>query len=576
MARGGRASKAQPDTEDASHGSLYEGRMVVLAANKYRGVSRSTLELVQNGFDAGADRIIVGVNHKLQVAFVADNGTGVDRKQFEFAINNIGFSTKPKDLLGRWGIGMVSPMTDCETHTFTSWASTDGIVREWTLREAVIIEQRKLSIPIREHLEAMPSIPDWAVQHASGDFAAEWRTHVGMDNLKRDRVSNAFDPLEFMRQVRARFNRVMRGNNALVRVVYVPYKGVAQVYDINPIEFSGESLGVVKYTSPETGLVEIELYAAEPAEDGRRYGDVFVMAADDNTAVTIGDVSRQALAPVRGRKPPSRALREAFRALRSGFFTGEIRVKKIKLDTERDKFEMDDAFREFLKFLEKWFEESGSVFYGVDREETRDRRWRDMGRVSEQRLIRLLNSPQYTGLLESFAAALGAHRPEPDPDCDVPVRKRRGTGKMGGKSSAGNQSETSGEERTSRGIGLRLAHAPLRTKGFWEFELSTVTLTINTGHHVWGELDETNGYHEPRNSRWTSEMQDWLALAVVVLLAHHPNPDDFHQHRSMIDDMVGPFAQSIVARDTERRRKRTQTDVDVDDVDDVDDTDNDE
>lgn len=551
--------RRKPPSTRTVTGGVHEGRLVLMSADRYRGVYPSSLEAVQNALDAGATRIVVAVDLRDRQAYIVDNGTGADGEQLDTAIKSIGYSDKPEGALGRWGIGFISPTMACTTYTFMTWARTDDGVRRLTLRETEIREMWKLKFK-QEVIGTRPALPSWAAEHATDKFAVEWRTLVHMDELKPDRTTSAFDPQEFRRTVRARFSRVMRTRGALVRLIFVGRGGrrKVEVHDIDPSVYHGESLGDVTYTTKDTGEVTIRLLLA-PEDKGRHDGEVDILRTDDNTTVSIIEFARQALVPGKHVTP---RLREVMSALKSGRFAGEIMCEKLDLHVERKGFVSNDALFGLLKILVEWYENHGYIYYEVGREESREQRWRDAGVESQHWLSVLLGQARYSELWESvFPVLSGADgsggtgvKPRRAEKPDAPKEKREKTDKPADKSESSEAPEGDGKQ-SRRQVGLSLAHASSRSRRFWNFDFTTGELTINVGHEVWGQLDETNGRHEPRNARWTQEMREWLALQVLVLLSRHPNPDDFERNRGMIDDMVPLFADQIVQRDTVRRRK---------------------
>lgn len=555
-ATGADASEA---VEDETRSHVHEGRMILMAAERYRGVYSSSLEAVQNGIDEGATRIVVVVNLRERQAYIADNGTGADADELDKAMHNIGFSDKDQEdgALGRWGIGFVSPTVACATYMFTTWARSDGLVRRLTFREAEIRDMRRLNIPV-ESVDNCPTMPAWAAEHFVGDFNVQWRTIVAMHELKADRTTSAFDPQEFRRTVRSRFSRAMRNKGVLVRLIYVGRTGSKkpQVYDIDPTVYTGDSLGEVTYYRKETGNVVFRLWVA-PEDKGKHHGEVDVLKTGDNTTVSIQEFSRRALVPGKHLTP---RLREAMSALRSGRFAGEITCDKLELHIERSGFVSNDALMTLFQVIVEWYDEHGHIYYEVGREESRESRWREAAGDSEETLARLLRQPRYADLWASVSSVLGGAsestggaatgKPRRSGDTSTPTDEKANK-KAGAPEDTGD--EEAEPKSSRRRVGLALLHVPSRSRSFWSFNFDRAELVINTGHDVWGRLDETGGRHEPRNARWIREFQDWLGLQVVVTLARHPNPDVFEQNRGVIDDLVPLYADMIMRRDTARR-----------------------
>lgn len=566
-------SKKARRSKDTSPVRFYEGRMLIQAANLYRGLLRSLLESVQNALDADASRIFIGVNQKLQTAVVLDNGEGADRDRFETALLSVGMSIKPGSKLGRFGFGLVSPTTECATYTFTSWPTSDNIVRRWTFRESDIVEKRQnLRIPC-ETLDVLPSMPEWAAPYATDTFAVGWRTIIRLDQIKLDRTSSAFDPDEFDSQVRARFSQVMRQTGALVRLVFIDRKGATTTRDINPTAYLGEPLDSARYEYPDTGVVEFTLYRAPETPSGQRRGEIVVMRTNDNTAITLDDFVRQA----RGRRW-AKGLQAAIAALSSGYFEGVITCEKIELDPERSKLLYDDALQYLYLVIEQWYNEVGQHHFESERVQTREARWLELSRKSQAWLRKLLTQPQHRALWEELIEALPSLdtndgegdslsiKPNAN-DTPRPPREPGGSGSSAKQrrsqpppSETGGPSVADSQQPHRNAGGLRLEHRILTSSvRLWEFDFQTGVLTFNVRHPVWERLEETEGRHEARNARWIVELQGWLVIQLLTLLLRHPDPEEFEQHRGLVDDQVNLIADWIVDRAADRGRPRKES-----------------
>ena len=556
------------DTEESVE--FHRGEVFLRLARTYNGVMATTLEAVQNSIDAHARRIVVGVSHVGHAVFVADDGDGIDPELFGSALKSVGKSVK-KSSIGKFGLGMTSPTTECDTYTLTSWARSDGIIRRWTFQEKLIAPQHTtLQIP-RKILKRMPAVPRWAVSYLDGEFDVEWRTITVMQGVKRDRATSAFDLDEMALQIRTRFSIVMRETGALVRLILVDADDCVSVRDVNPTHYQGEPLPEVVYQSEETGRVVFKLFRA-PEVAGRRRGEVMVARQGELTAIPIQNFVRQATARKWGRD-----LKLAFDALRSGFFEGEITCQNIELDVKRTKFVFGDPLEYFYLFIGEWFKTHGHEFFEIEREQTRESRWSQLGADSRRHLRELLARPEHRGLWEDatellpglgFDDAEGASEPldvksdKPEPSTREPRERRPHVRRTPSESPAdkggldGEAAEEGGTRRAQKGGrgGIRFQHSPLALNThLWEFDLSTGVLTFNVKHPVWEQLDETDGKHLRRNTKWVLDLQDWLVIEVLALVLVHPDQAEFERHRGFIDRQIGVFVDRFIIRMGERR-----------------------
>ena len=103
--------------------AVHFGQTLRNQADMYPTIAACIKELVSNGLDAGASRIEVIYNLKNRSLVVQDNGRGRSPEDFQRDLMNVGNSSKrgDKSKIGRYGIGMMSPLGKCTRFVFTSW-----------------------------------------------------------------------------------------------------------------------------------------------------------------------------------------------------------------------------------------------------------------------------------------------------------------------------------------------------------------------------------------------------------------------------------------------------------------------
>lgn len=575
-------SQPSQGAADKSSIDFHRGNMLTYVANTYPTLPRTILEGIQNGFDAGGDRILVLIDHKSREVFILDNGDGTDREQFEQALNSVGASVKNKDKkarqLGRFGLGLISPLTKCTSYTFSSRRLGFRQALRWEFRLESIRHQRtKLEIPV-EALSDLPSVPKRFAEDASGEFQQRWSTLVHMRGVTNDRVASTVDLDDLAFNIQTKFMAPMRERKALVRLVLIDSVGRKTRKDVNPLQFTGEPLPVISFDDvEETGLVEFELYRARRV-GGQRKGKVSMVETASNYPITM----REFMAQARGLKDDG-VISEAMTALNSGYFEGIIRCEKVKLHEGRNKFVVDDALRYLYLQIDRWYTEYGHTQYQSEQDLSRHSRWQELGLKTLNHLHELKALPLYAKLFDNLKeivdmGRMGEGHVEPasgkpdGPDEDPSIRVGQGgAGVPKGSGTSPRPKPPSQRVRpqvdrpgdfpmTSLGPngrprtlvkgdseGLQLAHAEWPGDSrLWDFDFRDGTLTFNTLHKVWIALDETNGKHTRTNEKWILQLQEMLTIKVLNLLLHAWEPEEFEQRRVIIDSEIRPEVELLV------------------------------
>lgn len=567
----------------ASRIDFHRGQVLWTLANTYPSLQLTLVEAIQNGIDADATAILVGINLEQRTVVVADNGLGVTKDKFEQALASVGHGIKTKDRLGRFGRGLIAPLNKCTSFTFTSHAIDRRQPIRWTFRgEDIKKQHHQVEIP-HATLPKMPNLPKPLNEYLDSEFETVYRTIVALNGVTKDKVVSLVDLEELDGLIRSKLGPAMREKGVKVRVVLKDEHANTTHCDINPVVYTGEKLPEFRVSDPDAGEVTIELYRA-PRISGRRRGEVVIMEADGNYPVTMPEVVRQA----RGRKWIE-GIEPAFNALSSGYFEGVIKAKNIELAPERTKFEFNDALMALYLVIHEWFEQTGQTFFENEQEESRERRFQDLGLKSLDRIRENRDKPEYSRLWDAFKDAIEAGRlgnghldPEAGkvngPETESSTRtgqggagkKREGGDGTGGGSGGertrdpkdrpgdtpfGTLGNPRGGNRRPRQIvkgdskGLWFEFTPLTNSvRLWEFDFQLGILTFNTRHKLWLALSETNGKVLAKNDKMIMHLQEWLALQVVHMVVCHSDPESFEQHRSYIDNQVKHYVDLFVVR----------------------------
>lgn len=567
-----------PDVDNAKLSSLsmHQGEVLCRLANTYPTLMLTIIENIQNAIDVAADRIMICIDMQARSVVVVDNGTGVTIDRFEQALNSVGKGVKAKGSLGRFGLGLISPLNKCTKFTFISAPTGRRRANRWTFEaKAIKVQHHTVNIP-QDALPTLPALGRKFRQYAVDEFAQEWRTMVNMAGVTKDRVTSLVDLDELEHQVRSKLGQAMRQNKVCVRVVLIDENGKTEERDMRPAEYTGEPLGVVAYDAPEAGRVEFELYRATKFR-GKRSGEVVVMELDGNYPISMKEFANQA----RAGKITSA---EVLRVLESGYFEGVIRCENIVLHPERTKFEYTDALKYLYLVIDQWYEECGQAHFQAEQEASRETRWKEIGVLSMDTVREKLAQPEYARLWDGLMSIvefgrLGEGHVDPasgKPDgMDDVESTRTGQGGVGvprdprkkgssGSSGSGTKDKQpdrpgdkpfgvrglGGQKRQlvkgdSKGLWIGFEQMP-GNSNLWEFDRRLGVLIFNTRHPSWVRVDETNGKHLAKNARYVQHLLEWLSIEVLHLLLHYADETDFELNRSLLDGKIKHYVDMFI------------------------------
>jgi hypothetical protein len=548
-----KVTEVQTDEAGSDLLSLHHGEALWRFANTYQTLVLTIVEAVQNAIDASASTVFVGIDPVGRQVVVLDDGEGVTQEKFRTALMSVGRTIKRRGSLGRFGLGLISPLNKCQTYVFTSQPGDEEKANRWTfVGEEIRLQHAEILIPI-EHLEQLPRVPRRFAK-AAARFNASWRTQVLMEGVTEDKVVGAADLDDVVGHIRSRLGIGMRRKGTTVHVFLNDGRGHVDTREINPADFLGEPLEKAVYEDNDCGRVEFELYRARKSE-GKRKGEVFVMELDGNYPVTWREFMTQAM----GAKWLE-AVKEAFDVLNSGFFEGIIRVQNIELAAERNKFVLNNALAATYLVIHQWYQDYGKEYFEDETETRREERYKELGEKSLERLLdSFRDNPAFASIGQRLLDLLPS---EPDADQAL-ARKGQGTGsappsdadrepKAKRKRKANvvrppRDSSGQQQDQPSR-FTLRFAYEMLEgNPNLWEFDPETGVLTFNIRHPIWVKLDETKGRHTTRNDKQIMHLQEWLALQVLLMLARHGSLDfDLEVERYVIDQQTPFYAEMFI------------------------------
>lgn len=554
---------------------FHRGNTLMNLAKTYASLPQTLIEAVQNSIDGEAQRIMVFVDYEQRSAVVADDGLGVDKSRFEEALMSVGQTVKRADQLGRFGLGLISPLNKCSSFTFESVPMPGLRGGVWTFAAKDIRAQaNEITIPYQE-VYKLPKLPKLLQPYATGEFDRIWRTVMTMRGLIADKVTIAIDPDELQSEMLVKLGVRMREKRIKVRLVIRGSNGQVLERDICAADYTGEPLKVISFLDKDAGKVEFELYRAQKLS-GKRSGVVTMSEMGNPAAVSIAAVARQAR---------SGKLREytepAMNALTSGYFEGVIRCQNITLHPDRTKFEYNDPFQALLLSIAMWFEEHGMKYFEDEREVAREQRYQDLGLKSQEHIKSFLRLPEFSRYRDALQRVIkngrmgeghvmpGRGRPDGLESMTTTRVGQGGVGKPRTPSATPTPPRQPGtapkdrpgdiplgvigpdgnRRRLVRGDsqGLWFEHTTMPGNlRLWEFDHLSGVLSFNVRHPVWVTLEETNGHHTAKHDRQLMQLQEWLSFEVLALLAQFPEKEQFDEMRVLIDERIKPYVSAFI------------------------------
>lgn len=571
------AATLEAPVQEFSPVGFHAGNMMTLASNKYPTLVGAIVECVQNAIDSDATHILVGFDRKKNCVEVIDNGMGVDVDTLEQAISLVGESIKGPTKLGKFGLGVFSPLTKCREFTFASDPIVGGGTTMWRFAQKKL-QGAKVSIP-RAPVKYPPKPSRPFTEYTTGEFGdVRWRTVVTMRGVTEDKGVGQVDIAKLEEDILFKLGLAMRQKGVKVRAVLFDKSGKARTKDIVPSAFEGEPFPVYTAHERDAGEVKIELYLA-PKRNGNRSGVVLFKEAHNPSTLPTGKVARQANASNLGDH-----VKDIMGVLTSGYFEGTIQASGISMHEDREKFQLNDAMYGLYAALEKWYDDCGRSYYENEKEKNRDKRYQELGLKSWNRLHEVLHSPKHAELLNTVQSLFtyGTHgEGHLDPSKGRVLNgetkenvTRVGQGGAGKKRDNKNSKPASPRKSDHNGVD-RPRDTPLGVLGpngqkrkvvrgdsqgllyeystmtgnprLWELDIDYGVLTFNVRHPVWSELDETKGKHTPRNDKMIMHLQEWLTLQTLLLLTKHNGDKElFEEHRSYIDEQVRLYVDMFI------------------------------
>jgi len=511
-------------------GGTYQGNAVIMLASTYPTLMSVVLECIQNAIDSLATGITVTCNLKSKRLTVRDDGEGVTKEKMNKCISSIANSIKKDDKLGRFGLGLISPLKKCEFFTFVSTPKNDNTSYFRWIFEAEKIEGKKeFTIPMCpvEDIYFGPG----ATNTNKGRKPVSWRTEISMEKIISDRIVGKFDLEEMADLILERFSEAMKRRKSVVLLTLVEKDGTKKQLEVRPAVFDGERLKPVIYQNEICGETKFEMHLARKKAKGGRQGKVLVGIKGNDYRISFRDFSKSLDGLLSS---------EVISALCSGVFEGNILSERCDLHPGRKGFVVNEKLLEFCVHLEKWMNEIGLDHIQRIQDIGKDERYQALGMKSIAIIENMLTAPEFEhlkNLVKSFKFGTVGKNHAEFPIRGIQVEGSKAIQGSGERKSPTIPNEDKNKPKTPRspetdhpehtpfsvfgggkhrGIvkghstGLQFAWAEMPgKKNLWEFNKNYGILTFNTRHPLWEQAE--------RKDRVLMRFQEHIAIKALNL-----------------------------------------------------------
>lgn len=534
---------------------FHEGKILCQVSEVYPGLRKAVLEVIQNALDANAKVVYVGIDQVNHRVAVMDNGSGITEEKFNAAIALIGETQKDPEpgTLGRFGLGLVAPVTKCETMTILSRPQGQTNVSQWLFKQDEI-RKHASNIPIPHG--KVPRFHDMPApfQHAHNKARrtkgerVEWRTMVLLDNVSSDKTISKVEIGELTRQIRDKFGEAMHIKKATVFVEIRDADNKVKQQRVDPTKFTGKRLPSVKLNVGKAGKVEFDLYEARMS-DGKRVGaGVRFGEIKSINRIPVAEFRFQAMNNgwYEAGNPEFYA---AIRALESGFFEGTVRGEFVEINRHRTGFEVNDALEDFYVAISEWWKHHGQEQFEGGQQELKDARYQQLGEQSIEELIGLIGGdPELSRLFDGVLPAARTSRP-PKKEGERKPRKLTDPGKR--RVIARPRRKPEGSAGSPVSTIPNFEYVILDEDLLWDYDPGATTIYLNVSHPQWVMLDDEKHTEVERN-RKLRLLQEYIAYELLMLLRTSSFMDDFVEKRKEIDEKLPVYIKMFIVKRARR------------------------
>lgn len=536
--------------------SFSQGVTLHRIAGEYSTVLAAILEGCQNSFDENATQVTVRVDLQgFGFAVIEDNGSGVSPKKFDEALATVCVSKKDPTKMGRFGIGLISPLGKCREFTFTSRCPDTKAYTKWTFNSTDIMVQKEAIFVPNEELPNTRFLEE-RLRHKGRPKDVElvpWITQVYMRDLTEDRTIAHLDPTQLERSILDRYGASMRASSAVVTIDFTGRDGKRVVKCFRAKDFEGEPMPELIIQSPEAGRVIFRLFKSPRGKKGRN-GRVLFGELQNPFRIGLGSFRYHSGGTLDD---------EIVKALVGGCLEGEILAEKIHINVARTGFMVNDALIGLFVAIEEWYHCVGKECVQSIRESMEDVRYQDLGRRSLLNLRKFfLKNEQLGWLLDDLARKatgnVGEGHTKPDPKNEIGLQSEKVLAPVFSKKDPGGQKDDdpNAESRGKRGelakhkplttvgpngrqrtrvadgsVGLCFSHVERLENGrLFYLDVSTVTLYFDIRHPAWVAVEHSD--------RKIMQLQEFC---VILALGLEAQPEGARVTQQLYVDYVVPL-----------------------------------
>jgi hypothetical protein len=524
---------------------VHVGNMLMYAAATYDNLLKTAIEAVQNALDARARNVFVGFDLCDRFATIADDGSGVSPEKFAGALGAVGQSQKDldKNALGKFGLGLISPLDKCLFFEFISRVGSEGRIHAWVFAQERIKASADASEIDEIVLDGMPSL-EQVFEKEAQKIGTAWNTIVRLHKTTPDRVVSRLTAEKLAEQILSRFNDAMLARQTTCHLFVRDERGRVHKQVVRPVQYKGEALEGSPFVVENAGEAErvtIELYRA-PRVRGKRQG---VIRVSDSRGEVYGIPLKDFLTQV---KQDLGYDNEGFTELLSGYFEGLVRAK-IDINVKREAFLANQALLDFVIAFDEWYKTTGREYYEGEQDRDRDNRYRTLTGFSLATAEKVLaRNPQAIQTIRDALQGMGGSLPAEGMALQLKVDKegkKRGRspegvgGRTGPGQGRGSESAKSGTterkppsrsavKEESLGLTVEVTEFQL-SNDLWRFDPTTWTISVNSSNDVWADLDGASSetrhlYHD----HWVVQFLSWIISEAIRMLMLPPGQwEDF-------------------------------------------------
>lgn len=384
-----------------THGGLHAGGSLRHLVSKYPSMNAVCKELTQNGIDMGAKSIVLTIDIDRGSVHYHDNGQGASPHDFQRATDTIGMSVKANDKYGRFGIGLVSPLSVSERFMFTS-APQGSVYEEWTFDRTAMFAATR-SFPIPQQTRRDLAHQDGKTPPHRRAVSVWWRTQVVMEKITADKVKRKLNLEDLAYEIQSEFSAHMLKLGTMVKLVLIE-NGTQTEKVIRGKEFEGKALPVWEQTFDDVGKVTMRMYLTPRGYTGK-------LRMSIGCGGNPSRINMQTFISTDAFRTLGDKVKEA---LRSGMFQGEIIGEKLEMQANRKAFEIGDATLGLAIGLEEWYKEVGAACYTDEKGKRRHERLQMLGHQVLDKLRHMFteDSPFASVITRALFGSVGKHHAE--------------------------------------------------------------------------------------------------------------------------------------------------------------------